>query len=51
MRDLKYNEGFCLSVTKLLGEACIDRSKVPKEVLVKTLRLITKMAMSKSDNK
>lgn len=51
VKDLKYNEDFCLRVTQLVGECCIDRTKIPKEILLKTLKLVTKMAMSKPEPK
>jgi hypothetical protein len=36
-------------VTQLIGEVCVDRSKVPRDILFKVIKLITKLAMQKSE--
>lgn len=51
IKELKFSEQFCTRVTQLIGEVCIDRTKVPKAIVLKAIKLVTKLAMKPSEDK
>jgi hypothetical protein len=45
--DLKFDEEFSLRVVQFLGEACLDRTRIPRQTLFVLLLRIIKIAKTK----
>jgi hypothetical protein len=45
--EVKFDEEFSLRVVQFLGEACLDRSRIPRDTLLALLQRIIKIAKTK----